>query len=123
MAGLLRQCRATCIIMAWEGTHTRDEDPFWRLALGLELCDESVGVCVGQVETGASTPVSEKSRLDVVLVEIARHERILAEEDLGSGTGCQLVDYECLQVVGSALESEQALNVDSTIARLERVDL
>jgi hypothetical protein len=65
-----------------EEAYTGQEDELRAICLGLMGRDEVVGVCVGEVETRAGTPVTKQSRLDVLSVELPSEESIASEEDL-----------------------------------------
>lgn len=72
--------------VAW----TSDEEPLRLLAITLKLGEEGGRMGVDKVETGAGSPVSEETTLDVVLRQVTLKEGVGAEEDLRAGTGSQL---------------------------------
>lgn len=66
-----------------EMTYTGDEEEQRRSRrVLLVLLDQIVGVRVRKVETGAGTPVTEQTLLDVIFRELASQERVRPEEDL-----------------------------------------
>lgn len=62
--------------------------------------DELTPVCVNERQTGASTPMSEQSRLDIVMRDIVLVQSVRLKEDL-SGS----------HVVCCSLKGEEALDV------------
>lgn len=69
-----------------ERAYPGEEDELWAVLLGLVGADQVVGVGVGKVEPGASSPMAEQPSLDVISLELSSEESVAAEEDLRGGS-------------------------------------